>query len=240
MTIEEAFGLVIRRLRRERSLSQEQLSLSSTLGRAFISQLERGKQQPTLLTIFGLANALCVTPARILTEIELLLAFNDTMQCNKPALQIVYDGWSCCQEELMQNPLEEFRGSETILLVDDENELRQMLASLLGLYGYNVLIAGDGHDAVDIYRNRGDGIQLVLMDVIMPRMDGIKACREIMALNRHALVVLMSAYSTESLNCAKQASFIQKPMTQLELLKKIRSALDTPTYHCPHVSEILN
>lgn len=202
--------------------------MASTLGRAFISQLERGKQQPTLLTIFGLANALCVTPARILTEIELLLGFNDALQCRHD-LQIIYDGWSCCQEALMQNPLEEFRGTETILLVDDESQLRQMLAELLEQYGYSVLVAEDGQDAVDAYRNNRDRIQLILMDVIMPRKDGIKACREIIDLNQHALVVLMSAYSTESLNCIRQSSFIQKPMTPLELLKKIRYTLDAAT-----------
>lgn len=239
LTIEEAFGLVIRRLRRERSLSQEQLSLSSTLGRAFISQLERGKQQPTLLTIFGLASALCVQPARILTEIELLLGFNDALQCRHD-LQIVYDGWCCSQEELMQNHFEELRGNETILLVDDESQLREMLSDLLTEYGYTVLVAEDGQDAVHVYKNSRERIQLILMDVIMPRKDGIKACREILDLNQHALVVLMSAYSTESLNCIKQTSFIQKPMTPLELLKKIRYTLNDSPNTCQHASGAIN
>ena len=76
MTIEEAFGIVIRRLRKERGLSQDELSNMSSLDRGFISQIERGKQQPTLLTMFGLASALKVSAARVIYEAELLLTFN--------------------------------------------------------------------------------------------------------------------------------------------------------------------
>ena len=76
LTIEMAFGIVIRRLRKEQLLSQEELSRISSLDRGFISQLERGKQKPTIITIFELAAALNVSATRILNETDLLLWFN--------------------------------------------------------------------------------------------------------------------------------------------------------------------
>lgn len=65
-----AFGEVLRRLRYERKLSQEQLAADSNLDRTFISHLETGRKQPTLLTIFRLADALGVAPSAIIAEVE--------------------------------------------------------------------------------------------------------------------------------------------------------------------------
>lgn len=228
MTIEEAFGAVIRRLRKERLLSQEELSLSSSLGRAFISQLERGKQQPTLVTIFELAKALNVPASRILTEIELLLQFNNQQQgkCkNDPDFMSI--GWKCSQEEYMLIQCSEFKGGETILLVDDEIQLREMLCDLLLQFGYNVILAEDGQDAVDKYKENAEGISMILMDVMMPRKDGIMAKKEIIEYNPQALVLLMSAYAANNLGNIEDLNFIQKPMLPAVLLKNIRQLLDT-------------
>ncbi|MDD2541480.1 MAG: helix-turn-helix transcriptional regulator, partial [Desulfuromonadaceae bacterium] len=85
MTIEKAFGIVIRRLRKELLLSQEELSAISSLDRVFISRLERGIQQPKLVTIFQLATALKVSVSRVFLETELLLCFNKSSIC-KPGV----------------------------------------------------------------------------------------------------------------------------------------------------------
>ena len=70
------FGLVVKHLRQQRQLSQEALGFASTLDRAFISQLENGHKQPTLLTIFRLAAALGVSATELLNQVEMRLAQN--------------------------------------------------------------------------------------------------------------------------------------------------------------------
>jgi len=70
LTIEAAFGKVIRELRKLKSLSQEDVAYESGLDRSFISLLETGRQQPSLVTIFQLAKALGVSPAQLLTSVE--------------------------------------------------------------------------------------------------------------------------------------------------------------------------
>jgi transcriptional regulator with XRE-family HTH domain len=70
LTIEEAFGQVIRELRRANHFSQEKLAEMSTLDRSFISLLEGGKKQPSLITIFQLAKALNTSPSKILVNVE--------------------------------------------------------------------------------------------------------------------------------------------------------------------------
>lgn len=68
--LETAFGEVLRRLRYERELSQEQLASDSNLDRTFISHLETGRKQPTLLTVFRLAEALGISPSSMIIEVE--------------------------------------------------------------------------------------------------------------------------------------------------------------------------
>ncbi|BCS54364.1 response regulator [Geobacter sp. SVR] len=226
MTIEEAFGLVIRRLRKERNFSQEKLSISSSLGRAFISQLERGKQQPTLVTIFELASALNVSASRILAEIELLLKYNSA-RLQKLDQKLVYGNWISDQGEGMLSQCTDYGGNETILLVDDEIQLREMLSQLLREFGYHILLAEDGQEAVETFKNNMQSISMILMDVMMPRKDGVKAYKEILELQPDAQVVLMSAYAADCLGGVEKFNFIQKPMSPLELLKKIRHTLDS-------------
>ena len=72
MTLEAAFGNVIKQLRAEMGLSQEKLSFESSLDRSYISQLECGHRQPTLLTIFQLAKALQTSPKQIIESVESL------------------------------------------------------------------------------------------------------------------------------------------------------------------------
>ena len=70
MSIESAFGQVIRGLRKEIGRSQEDIAFDSALDRSFISQLETGRQQPSLITIFQLAKALGVSPSQIVSSVE--------------------------------------------------------------------------------------------------------------------------------------------------------------------------
>ena len=73
MTIEEAFGQIIKLLRKKTNYSQEKLSEISSLDRSFISLLENGKKQPSLVTIFQLAKAFNTTPSKILAAAERII-----------------------------------------------------------------------------------------------------------------------------------------------------------------------
>jgi CheY-like chemotaxis protein/DNA-binding XRE family transcriptional regulator len=227
LTIEEAFGTVIRKLRKERLLSQDELSRMSSLDRVFISQLERGKQQPTLVTIFGLAAALGCSVSRMLAATELLLGFNKVRlqknEINPSNYEKLRTRWG---REFMAKESVSPCG-KTILLVEDEMYLRRFLAELLASRGYDVIVAEDGHDAVNLYEENMDGIDLVLMDIMMPRKDGITAHKEIIEMNPNAKILLMSGYSEVSLGGIPDINFIQKPMVPAKLLTNIRELIDS-------------
>ncbi|MEE6132821.1 helix-turn-helix domain-containing protein [Priestia sp. GS2] len=73
MDIEQAFGIVIKKYRLERSISQEKLAFGADLDRTFISLLERGKRKPTINTLFSISKVLEVKPYRIVKDVENLL-----------------------------------------------------------------------------------------------------------------------------------------------------------------------
>jgi transcriptional regulator with XRE-family HTH domain len=227
MTIEEAFGTVIRRFRKERQLSQDELSKISSLDRVFISQIERGKQQPTLVTIFELAAALNLPVATILSETELLLSFHETKPKRHDFNAIPYKKlWEKFGGELIPDD-SEISCKETILLVDDELHLCQFLFELLTSRGYNLIIAMNGQDAVDKYKTNLGSIDLVLMDVLMPVKDGVTANREIVKLDPNAKVLLMSSYPTISTITIENLNCIGKPLFPTILLNSIRTLLDS-------------
>lgn len=223
MNIEEAFGLVIRRLRRERNLSQDRLSTTSSLDRAFISKLESGKQQPTLVTIFELANALGVPASRVLIELELLLNINQVKPTYKGTGAAIINNTGF-NFKISQEPV--CTGTETILLADDESLLRKMISEFLQECGYKIIEAVDGQDAVEKFKTNVTRIRLVLMDVVMPRRDGLSACREIYDHKQSVPMLLMSAYSPGNLGNMDGFNFIHKPMSPHELAQRIRELLD--------------
>jgi len=119
------------------------------------------------------------------------------------------------------SPLSDWRGQGTILLVDDEESLLALGARMLELLGFTVLTAADGLQAVDLYRERGKEIDLVLTDLTMPHMDGAKAFGELRRLNPDVRVVLASGYSHEDVASRFAGKgldgVLQKPYTLLKL-----------------------
>jgi CheY-like chemotaxis protein len=190
----------------------------------YISRLERGKQQPKLVTIFEIAAALNVKVSRILYEVELLLLFNDDRIYDSRHLDYKRYQEHFGEHAMICNP--DCTGDETILLVEDEEAVRQYLMETLTGCGHNVLVAEDGQEAVEKFRENREHIDLVLMDIMMPRKDGIAAYREIRSLDPQAKVLLMSGYSPATLGSAEKNNFIQKPMQPRVLLTKIRNILD--------------
>lgn len=225
MIIEEAFGIVIRRLRRERNLSQDKLSISSSLDRTFISNIEGGKQQPGLLTIFELAKALNVTVSRIMIEVECLLKFNGPEKL-KPCDEKARIGWISDVEKFMTELSEAHKGDETLLVVDDENQLRDMLHAILTRCGYKVLLAEDGQDAIEKFKLHKDSIKLIIMDIVMPRKDGISTYKSIKEIDPKASMLLMSGYIPIHFNKSEEFTYLQKPFKPFEIIQKVRLLLD--------------
>jgi len=228
ITIEEAFGLVIRKMRKERGISQEKLSFSSMLDRTFISQLECGKKQPTLVTIFELANALGVAVADIIAEVETLLRCHCDLNYGKSPLEpILYNISTQEKGSKMDVSADSYSGSETILLVDDEKYVRDCLEEIISSYGYRVISASNGQEAVDKFKEHADQVQLILMDLVMPEKSGLEAYKEIIGICPDAKVLLVSGYSPESLgSVVAKDTFINKPVRPSDLLRIIRDRLD--------------
>jgi PAS domain S-box-containing protein len=116
-----------------------------------------------------------------------------------------------------------WRGSGTILLVDDEETIRVLGRRMLERLGFEVLVASDGREALDVYRQHRAEIEVVLLDLTMPHMNGEEAFRELRRMDPQLRVLMSSGY-TENDTAARfagkgLAGFIQKPYT-LELLSE--------------------
>jgi CheY-like chemotaxis protein len=109
----------------------------------------------------------------------------------------------------------QWKGQGTILFVDDEPILRTLGTRMLKQIGFNVLVASDGREAVDLYTLRGQEIDLVLMDLTMPHMDGAEAFDALRRLNPGIKVILASGFSGEDVSARFAgkgiAGVLQKP-----------------------------
>ncbi len=121
-------------------------------------------------------------------------------------------------------------GNETILLVDDEKSIRETNQDILKQFGYNTITAENGEDAIEIFTNRQEDIDLVLLDLIMPGMGGNKCLLELTNIKPGIKVIITSGYTAsvtiqDTLNCGA-AGFISKPMQLPTLVKEVRRVLD--------------
>lgn len=121
-------------------------------------------------------------------------------------------------------------GTETILLVDDDDDIRDLGTRILQEQGYSVITAVNGKEGLEIYKKVGDRIELVVLDLIMPEMDGKLCLEEILKINPGAKVLLASGYSPNgsaaTLISKGARGFVGKPFDRRGLLSAIREALD--------------
>ena len=122
------------------------------------------------------------------------------------------------------------RGTETVLLVEDDDAVRRFVRGVLERNGYAVLEAASGPEAVSVARTNAAAIQLVLSDVVMPEMSVAVLKRRLDALGVTAPVLYMSGHSTDAVVMrgvkAGGVAFLQKPFTPGDLLAKVRRVLD--------------
>jgi len=121
-------------------------------------------------------------------------------------------------------------GSETILLAEDNESVRHFTEQMLVSYGYRVMIACDGEEALAIFRRHGKEIAMVVLDVVMPKMGGKQAYDEMMKISPKMKVLFLSGYAAnaihESFVLLPGFSFLQKPFGPNVLANKVRDVLD--------------
>ena len=124
----------------------------------------------------------------------------------------------------------ELKGTETILIVDDEPALLALAARFLGEYGYRALPAASGAEAVEIMHREKKTVALVVLDMIMPGMDGRQTFEALKTVHPGVKILISSGYSIDgdarALLEKGAAGFVQKPYNFADLLKAMREALD--------------
>jgi len=116
-------------------------------------------------------------------------------------------------------------GGRTILLVDDEESLRKVLAEVLDHNDFSVLQACDGEQAVALFRSNRERVALVLMDVVMPNMGGVMAAQEIRRIDAHVPIIFQTGFGEQTqLDAADSithSAALQKPVLIPEMLRII-------------------
>ena len=123
-------------------------------------------------------------------------------------------------------------GSETILIIDDEHYILEACKAMLNDMGYTVLTARNGEEAVGIYDEKWQNIALVILDMIMPGMDGRQTYQKLQKIDPEVKVLVSSGYSMDDIATEMLAmgcsEFIQKPFHMYKVSKMIRRILDNP------------
>ncbi len=131
--------------------------------------------------------------------------------------------------EKKRSPIIMCRGTETILLAEDDGEVRILIRTLLTDAGYKVIEAIDGEDAIQKFR-KNDDIELVVSDIIMPKKNGKEMYLEIKKFRPEIKVIFTSGYTSDIINKTgvldMGLDFVLKPIATVEFLQKIREALD--------------
>jgi PAS domain S-box-containing protein len=122
-------------------------------------------------------------------------------------------------------------GGATVLLVDDEEALRGLGRAVLARQGCRVLEAEDGEKALEVYRGEPGRVDLVVLDLTMPKLSGADTLKRLVALDPRARVLLCSGYAkgqAADLACEQVAGFLPKPYRPVELLLAVAQALEGP------------
>lgn len=120
-------------------------------------------------------------------------------------------------------------GSGLILLVEDQTPVRRLAAETLQTHGYEVLVSRDGEEALSLLADSSSEVDLLLSDVVMPRMDGMELCKRFATLRPHVPILLMSGFVDRVFpNAHPEAQgipFLRKPFTATQLLEAVAQAL---------------
>jgi CheY-like chemotaxis protein len=119
----------------------------------------------------------------------------------------------------------------TVLVVDDEYNIRSMMKEIMEMSGFKVLTAGNGRDGIDIYQRYKNEIDLIIMDMVMPVMDGRAAFNEIRKINPDQKIFIISGYTQredlEDILENGAVGFLRKPFQVKEIVEKVQEILKT-------------
>jgi CheY-like chemotaxis protein len=123
-----------------------------------------------------------------------------------------------------------WRGTGTVLVVDDEPVVREVAQGMLERAGLNVLTAEDGREALVVFGNHADDINCVILDLTMPHLDGEETFRELRKIRPDVAVILASGYNqqdvTQRFTGKGLAGFLQKPFRLESLTEMVKAILD--------------
>ncbi|MFH1028345.1 MAG: ATP-binding protein, partial [Pseudomonadota bacterium] len=137
---------------------------------------------------------------------------------------------SCITPRKSESTVQVAGGTETILLAEDNDSVRSFMVHALEDYGYHIIEALDGEDALAKYRANRDGIQLLLLDVVMPKMNGREVYDAVRKDGGQVRVLFSSGYTADIIEqkglIEEGVGFMAKPVTVQVLLGKVREVLD--------------
>ncbi|MFW6221042.1 MAG: response regulator [Fibrobacterota bacterium] len=152
------------------------------------------------------------------TTFSVYLPLADQPDCKKPGTDIVPTVKGC---------------KARILIVDDEEIVRDLFKTLLTPYGYDVFTCADGLEAVEFYEKNFEGIDLVILDMIMPYKNGVETLTEMRSINPSVRAILSTGYDftekTQKILTKGIGGFLQKPFDESRLIKAISEALEMET-----------
>lgn len=125
----------------------------------------------------------------------------------------------------------DIKGTETILIIDDESDVRELCKDMLVPLGYTVLVAENGSAGITLYREKQAGIHLVILDMIMPKMGGNEVFHALRTINKDVVILLYSGYNHNNFAGINEllqsgaAGFFQKPFSSQDLGTAIKNAL---------------
>ncbi len=124
------------------------------------------------------------------------------------------------------------KGDETILVAEDDSVVRELIESILTKFGYTVILAVDGNDAVDKFTENRDRIDLILMDMIMPGKNGKEALDDIRNIQPDVKAIFVSGYTSDFIDkhgrLNVEVKLLMKPINPSDLLRNVREILDLP------------
>ena len=133
-------------------------------------------------------------------------------------------------------PRDSVKGTETVLVIEDEAGVRALAMRILQIYGYNVLESANAEEALQVSERFKQQIDLLLTDVILPKMGGRQIAERLAILRPEMKILFMSGYTDDEVlrNGVLEASsaFLQKPFTPSCLVRKVREVLDSDRTNC--------
>lgn len=122
------------------------------------------------------------------------------------------------------------QGGETILIVEDEKAVRDIAKATLEKFGYTTLIAENAEEALTVYKNADDKIDVLLTDVVMPKVSGKELADQLAELQSDLVVIFMSGYTNDTIGqqgvLTEDINFIQKPFSPVSLAQSVRYIID--------------